>query len=606
MFGRFLDFLKEDRKWIYLVVIFVLAAFGIFYYFKIYLAKPSFIDEQFNFVNSNKGENIKPGEEITYTVNYQNMGNRNVEDLVIELKVPENTSFVSSDHDSIPVNDEDILDFDIGSVIRRERGSISFIVKADKPLDKGTLIKLDEVKFKYRIGEYLFNDNINVNLESEIESNPDLGNFKLAAVDEDGDIVKLGDVIKYTLTVKNIGDMSASDVEIQSNLSEFVDIIEESISSSGVYKDNHVLWKVDNIGINESKTFNFEAKVKEDLDGDELITNQSTLEYGSMVIERSVEEELHLFSDLSTSEDYIYDANGGQLYPGETIGVKIAVKNIGDKKEESYRVICPIPAEATYISRSGTAEGIQWSDDIRGLIWDLKDLGDGEEKDITFNMTVNSNLVNTGGTVTTHFKIESSNGEIELPSKSLSVKGNANVTIVAMGDSLIEMSNWVQTFDELLEANYPYAEYNTIASGVGGEMSRSGYERFDSTVAVYNPGIIIIAYGTNDIGIQSAAFKHNIEGLMVKAKNLGAMVFVNLIGPIYRSGKEGYAPYNEVIKQMAAKHGVVVIDVLTPLSQNPGEYLVDGMHYSPAGASVVAHTVFSYVSHYLGTIGQRL
>jgi uncharacterized repeat protein (TIGR01451 family) len=606
MFKRFLNYLKKDRRWIYLVVVFIVALFGVFYYFKIYIAKPSFSDEQSIFIYSDKGEYLKPGEEITYTIKFKNTGNRNIEDLVIELKVPENTSFVSSDRNNILINDDRTLAFEIGSVKRNEVGSINFIVEADKPLDNGTLIKLDGVKFKYRAGKDLFNDDIGADLVSRIESSPDLNNFKLEAVDENGDIVMLGDVIQYNLTVENTGDMDASDVEIKSSLSEYVNIIEDSINGSGEYKDDHVIWKVNNIEINRPRTFSFKVKVKDDLGGEELITNQGTLRYGSIVIEKSVEEKLSLFSDLATSEVYLYDANGRELWPGETVTVKVTVRNTGDMKEENYRVICPIPAEATYISGSGTPEGISWSDDIRGLIWDLQDLGMGEEKEITFSMKVNDNLAGMGGVVTTHFRIESNNGEIELPPKSLNVKGNVNLTIVAMGDSLIEMSNWVQTFDGLLEANYPYAEYNTIASGKGGEMARGGYERFDSTVAVYNPDIIIIAYGTNDVGPRASGFTSSIEGLIIKAKNLNARVFINLIGPIYRSGKEGYAPYNEVIKQIAAKHGVVVIDVLTPLSQNPGEYLVDGMHYSPAGASVVAHTVFSYVSNYLGSVGQRL
>src|SRR4030042_3425129 len=195
---------------------------------------------------------------------------------------------------------------------------------------------------------------------------------------------------------------------------------------------------------------------------------------------------------------------------------------------------------------------------------------------------------------------------VELPSKNLGVRGNTSVTIVAMGDSLIASSNWVQIFDELLEANYPYAEYNTIPSAKSGEMARDGNARFDSTVAVHNPQIVIIAYGTNDVGPRSSRFSSNLESMVIKAKNLGAGVFINLIGPINRAGKENYGHYNDEIRQIAAKHGAVVIDVLTPLSQNPGGYLSDGIHYSSAGASVVAHTVFSYVSQYLGTIGQRL
>src|SRR4030065_284516 len=542
MYGKFLDSVKHKKKWIYIVIIsiaVIAVIFSTYYYFKVYLVKPNFNDERFSFISSDAGEYIKPGSRITYIINYKNTGNRDVEELVLELGVPEHTSFVSSDHSDILVNTGETLAFRIGNVKRNENGTLYLIVEVKKPLDDGTIIELDNV-------------------------------------------------------------------EIQSSLSEFVDIIEDSITQQGEYKSNYVLWKIDNIEVNKSITLSFKVTVKDNLGGEELITSKSTLKYGSVIIEKSVDEKLSLFSDLTTSEAYIYDANGGELYPGETINVRIIIRNTGEKTEENYKIICPIPPEATYISNSGTAEGIMWSDDIRGLIWDLKDLDTGEEKEITFRMTVNGNLAGSDGSTTIHFKVESSNGMVELPSKSLGVRGNASVTIVAMGDSLIASSNWVQIFDELLEANYPYAEYNTIPSAKSGAMARDGNARFDSTVAVHSPQIVIIAYGTNDAGPRSSGFSSNLESMVIKAKGLGARVFINLIGPLNWPDKENYGQYNDVIRQIAAKHGAVVIDVLTPLSQNPGGYLSDGMHYSSAGATVVAHTVFSYVFQYLGPIGPGL
>lgn len=605
----FLDYIKKNKKWIYPVIIFVAAAAAIVpvYYFKVYLVEPNFSDERFNYVYSDADESVKPGSEITYVINYMNTGNRDVNSLVIEVEVPEHTSFVSSDREDIlTTDDNNKLSFNIGEVKKNQKGKLFFTVKVDSPLDKGTLIRPGDMEFNYRIGEEVFSKDITAGAASEIESSPDLSSFKIEVLDENGEIIKLGDVIKYNLIVKNTGDMGASDIEIKSSISEYVDIIEDSVSDSGEYDSGHVLWKIENIKADETKVVSFKVRVKEDLSGEELITSKATLKYGSEIIEKTAEEKLNLFSDLSTSEAYIYDANGGELYPGETINIKVIVRNTGDKKEESYSIICPTPEGATYISRSGTAEGIKWSDDIRGLIWDLNNLAAGEEKEITFKIKVNEELAGSGGTITTNFRIEDSSGVIELPSKSLGVRGNVGVTVVAMGDSLIARSNWVQIFDGLLEANYPYAEYNTVPSAKNGEMARDGYARFDSTVAVHNPNIIIIAYGTNDVGSRASGFSGYMEGLMIKAKSTGARVFVNLIGPIYWPDKENYAEYNNVIRQLAANHGIVVIDVFTPLSQNPGAYLSDGVHYSSAGASVVAHTVFSYVSGYLGSIGQRL
>jgi uncharacterized repeat protein (TIGR01451 family) len=607
---KFFNIIKNKKRWIYISAISIIVAavlFSVFYYFKVYLVKPNFDDRQFNFVSSDAGEYIKPGEKITYTVNYKNTGNRGIEELVVETSVPEHTSFISSDISNISENPDRELAFRIGDVEKNRKGTFYFTVEADNPLDTGTLIKLDGVKFKYRIGEEIINDDISAGLVSEVESSPDLSNFMLEAINENADIVRLGDTIQYKITVRNTGDMDASGVQIRSDPSEYVNIIEDSITGPGKYMDNHVLWEIDKIEAGKSETFSFKVTVKEDLGGEELITNKSILEYRGSVIEKSVEEKLSLFSDLTASEAFIYDANGGELYPGETINARVIVRNTGEKKEENYRVICPIPPAATYISRTGTAEGITWSDEIRGLIWELRDLGAGEEKEITLSMKANENLAGSGGTVTINFKIESSNGTVEMPPKSLNVRGSAALNILVMGDSLIVKSNWVQAFDGLLEANYPHAEYNTVASAVSGEMARGGNARIDSNIAEHNPGIIIIAYGTNDVGPRASGFTGNMESMFIKAKNSGARVFVNLIGPIHGwPGKEGYARYNDAIRQIAARHGVVVIDVLTPLSQNPGGYLSDGMHYTSAGASVVAHTVFSYVSQYLGTIGQRL
>ena len=611
IYRKVLDYIKVNGKWFYPLVIFIIAAvaFSFYYYFGIYLPEPNFSDERFNYIYSDAGEYIKPGSSITYVINCRNTGNRDVENLVVEVKIPEHTSFVSSDNGGSPGGNgnDGMLTFKVADVFRKdEKATLCFMVEVDEALDKDTAIELNEVKFEYQIGEESFNDNIATDLVSRIESSPDLNNFKVEVVDENGDKTLLGDVLKYTLTVKNTGDMDAFDVEIRSSLSEHVEIIEDSISGQGEYKDDYILWQIDNIKVSSPRTFSYRVKVKENLNGNELIENTSTLKCGPDIIERSAEEKLDLSSDLASSEVYIYDANGGELYPGEAISVKVVVRNTGDKKEDSYSIICPTPAGATYISQSGTAEGIKWSDEIRGLIWDLKDLGTGEEKAITFSLRVNNELAGSGGVITASFKVESGSGAINLPQKSLSVRGNASITIVAMGDSLIARSNWVQMFDGLLEANYPYAEYNTIASAKCGELARGGYARYDSTVGPYKPGIVIIAYGTNDVGPHYSEFSVSLEGMVIKAKSQGARVFINLIGPIDYPDKENYNEYNNVIRQIAAKHGAVVIDVLTPLSQNPGGYLTDGMHYSSAGASVVAHTVFNYVSHYLGSIGQRL
>src|SRR3972149_163791 len=479
--NKFLRYIKNGRKWLYLLVVIILivgASSFIYYYFKIY--PPNFSDVSVNFISSDSSGSLKPGDRITYAINYKNTGKKTAEDFEIVFKIPDDTFLISSENNVISQNTDGTLTIEIGNVEGNEQGAIDLEVGVKRPLDNGTLIKFDRAKFTYKNSGKILNNDIEANLISTVESSPDFSNFEIGAIDENGGVLRQGDVIQYRLIVKNSGGMNAANVEINSNFSEFTDIIEDSITDSGQYGVNSVSWNIDNLEVNKPENLSFRVRIKNDLTEDVVLTNNSTLRYGSDVIEKSVEEEIRRFSELTTSEAFLYDENGGYLWATEIISVKIVLKNTGDKTEESYRVICPTPAGATYVSQSGTPEGISWSDDIRGLIWDLSELGVGEEKEISFRIIVNEDLVNSGGVITTAFKIESSNGEVTLPSKSMTVRGRVNMNIVAMGDSLIEMTGWVQMFDDLLEANYPYADYNTIASGKGGEKASGGNARVES------------------------------------------------------------------------------------------------------------------------------
>ena len=56
--------------------------------------------------------------------------------------------------------------------------------------------------------------------------------------------------------------------------------------------------------------------------------------------------------------------------------------------------------------------------------------------------------------------------------------------------------------------------YNVIGSGVNQEVSFQGLACFDSTIAPLNTKIIIIAYGTNDVGSDPGRFQSSIEQLV--------------------------------------------------------------------------------------------
>src|SRR4030042_2910835 len=148
MDNKFLRYMKSGRKWIYLRVVFILivgASSFVYYYFIIY--PPDFSDVSVNFISSDSGGSLKPGDRITYAINYKNTGKKTAEDFEIVFKIPDNTFFISSENNVISQNTDGTLTIKIGNVEGTKQGTADLVVGVKKPLDNGTLIKFGGAKF---------------------------------------------------------------------------------------------------------------------------------------------------------------------------------------------------------------------------------------------------------------------------------------------------------------------------------------------------------------------------------------------------------------------------------------------------------------------------
>ena len=604
----------RGKKKIIIIIAAVIAAVlliaggaGYYFYFYIY-TMPNFDDGLYNNVETASMENIEPGDSLAYKVNYKNTGYRTVDMLQITIQIPENTSLKSKTEGGVYDEENRTLQYTKEILDREVSGVIEYEIEAANPLDNGTEIDPGDIKFDYFINEESFKKIIDGGEVHTIESSPDFSSFSISSVDVNGGMLGLEDEIKYTINIKNTGNMIARDIEVWSQLSPYMNLEGSYINQSGKYIDGSVIWAFDELAPGEQKTLSFKAKLEggEVQDREEIINNAVLVYGGEIIDEQDISNMVRLFPDLSESSAVLADANGGgYLWSGETVNVKVIITNTGERRADEYKLLCPIPGPATYISQSGTAEGISWDDDIRGPVWNLSGLEVGESKEITFKMAVNNDYYYKSGTIKTEFHIISEDEDFMIEPVSIYIQGHPYLNVVAMGDSLIAKSDWVQRLDNKLEASYPAADYNTTASGVSGEMSFQGMARFDSTVGPLGPSILIVAYGTNDVGFSYSYFQHSIDSIIAKARNIGATVFINTIGPVAIPGKEEWPKYNNAIIAVAAKYGVPVINVTAPLSQSPGKYLSDGTHYTSAGSELVAQVVFNSVSQYLNGLGGR-
>jgi len=612
------EYLRSQKKknilWITIpaavVVLFILAAAGYYYYLFHYL-KANLSDPNFNKITQSIISEVKPGDQISYTIYYKNSGNLRITGFMIKTGIPDNTSIVSSSKGSKIGPDSQTLEFDIGNLEANSGGSVAFTVKVNTPLDSGTNIESKEVLFEYFVRDKKENYKIKELLESKVISGPEFTNFSVKLSDLNGNKISMGDELAFSMSLENTGNMNAKNIRIIGKLPQKFELVKNSITPEAEFNSssNQIVWKIDLLEAGSLKNFAFRAKAGDNFSHLEEFKYQAQLEYaGKINKEIELADKVWGSPDFSISSNTVTDVNGGDVWAGDVLEYVIVVKNTGLRAGENVSLYCPIPKGTTYVSKSAKPVVTSWSDEINGLEWNMDRINIGEEKIFKFKVKIGSAFIK-GGKVENQFYIKGDEQEVRIEPGKIDVRSFIFQTIVCMGDSHIPVTNWPASLDYLLESSYPYAEYNTIGSGVPGQRAFEGVRRFDSSVAIYNPAIIVIGYGTNDVGSGTSLFASGMTELISKAKSIGATVIVHSIGYIdtdKQPWKKDYQSYNLVLQDICANNGVPYLDIYGPMSGDPGRYIAaDGLHWTPEGGALVANLVFNTIRNYLNSEGSR-
>ena len=184
--------------------------------------------------------------------------------------------------------------------------------------------------------------------------------------------------------------------------------------------------------------------------------------------------------------------------------------------------------------------------------------------------------------------------------------------IVFTGSSLMEMfpvEEWVKELGE----NAPIV-YNR---GVGGYKTSDLLPILDACVFELSPRKVFINIGTNDLSdgnIPLSEVMANYDAIItqIEEKLPGVIIYMMAYYPInYEAATEEMKPCllirtnekinaaNELVKELAAKHGQHFINVNAPLTDEQGrlkaEYTIEGMHIKPEGYRAIFDDVMKYV-----------
>ena len=183
---------------------------------------------------------------------------------------------------------------------------------------------------------------------------------------------------------------------------------------------------------------------------------------------------------------------------------------------------------------------------------------------------------------------------------------------VFTGSSLMEMfpiEKWVKE----LGPNAPIV-YNR---GVGGYRTTDLLPILDACVFELKPRKVFINIGTNDlsdgnISLETVMSNYDRIITQIEEKLPSVIIYMMAYYPInYEAATEEMKPCllirtnekinraNELVAQLAAKHGQKYINVNAPLMDEQGrlkaQYTIEGMHIKPEGYRAIFEDIMSYV-----------
>lgn len=190
---------------------------------------------------------------------------------------------------------------------------------------------------------------------------------------------------------------------------------------------------------------------------------------------------------------------------------------------------------------------------------------------------------------------------------------------LALGDSITEgrcgpkpnmCPPWTLRLDELLRGRYTRQAFVVTNRGISGERAPAGEDRLLSELNAYNPEVLLLMEGTNDLTAippDAAEALESLEDMIDLAKGRGITVFLATIAPIAPGGPNSaviplVAPFNASIRTLAARKGVPLVDVYSALNADIARYYVgDDLHPTGEGLRLIGETFYSAIRAALDT-----
>ncbi len=375
---------------------------------------------------------VKAGDEITYTIHVRNTGNVKLENVMISDLIPAYTSFVSADGGITP-DATGKLTWTIPEVLLGADAVRSFKVKVVNDLTgAGYITNTADVDNGDGTGGHPTTpsdpndpgnphpnpDPNDPSTEVPVDNGKNSDNWKSASYTGTGANggVTTGDLITYTIHVRNSGNATLTNVVISDNIPVYTEFV--SAEGNIVPSAGKLTWTIADIPVGGTDvTRSFTVRVVEDLTGAVSITNTAGVDNGNGKGEEptypadpndpnnpmpnpppgpATDVKVDTLVRFEAWKTVVTASGADKASPEEILTYTIHVRNTGNVKLPLITVTDPVPALTTFES---AGENGLFNAGSNTVTWEVNDIAVGAVVDLTFKVKVDDTL-DSGAVIT--------------------------------------------------------------------------------------------------------------------------------------------------------------------------------------------------------------
>ncbi len=294
---------------------------------------------------------VNAGQEVTYTLNYENSGTADAGFVRIEdLLPPTNTmTYVSNTGGGSAINN--LVTWDIGPVAAGQKGSVTVTARAADVISDGTPIINQANLTNYIDGTYttIAQGPLVASTSGAINSQAALTVDKIANVAA----VTAGDEVTYTISYSNPGHDTATGLTLDDQLPS--NLTFKSATGSATHTNGLVNWQLPDLPARASGSVSLVATVASPISDGTSITNTATIKASQVL--PVVSPGVTITISSSPILELEKTAAAAVVNAGGNVAYTINYRNVGTDQAFNVIVEDNLPPELSFVSASPTSSG---------------------------------------------------------------------------------------------------------------------------------------------------------------------------------------------------------------------------------------------------------